>query len=76
MRGSVRESCMYVTPMRLDLLLDTIQISCCKSKWYLRRFDPNLAPRVFVPLDQWNKDSGNEIDLIPIQLRTAIFILL
>ena len=31
---------MYVTPIRLDLLLNTNQISCCKGKWYVRRFDP------------------------------------
>ena len=30
---------MYVTPIRLDLLLNTNQISCCKGKWYVRRFD-------------------------------------
>ena len=32
---------MYVTPIRLDLLLNTNQISCSKSKWYVRRFDPD-----------------------------------
>ena len=31
---------MYVTPIILDLLLNTNQISCCKGKWYVRRFDP------------------------------------
>ena len=30
---------MYVTPIRLDLPLETNQISCCKGKWYVRRFD-------------------------------------
>ena len=30
---------MYVTPIILDLLLNTNQISCCKGKWYVRRFD-------------------------------------
>ena len=30
---------MYITPIRLDLLLNTNQISCCKGKWYVRRFD-------------------------------------
>ena len=30
---------MYVTPIRLDVLLNTNQISCCKGKWYVRRFD-------------------------------------
>ena len=32
---------MYVTPIRLDLLLNTNQISSCKGKWYVRRFDPD-----------------------------------
>ena len=32
---------MYVTPIRLDVLLKTNQISCCKGKWYVRRFDPD-----------------------------------
>ena len=31
----------YVTPIILDLLLNTNQISCCKGKWYVRRFDPD-----------------------------------
>ena len=30
---------MYVTPIRLDLLVNTNQISCCKGKWYVRLFD-------------------------------------
>ena len=34
---------MYVTPIRLDLLLNTSQISCCKGKWYARRFDPDTV---------------------------------
>ena len=29
--GSVDERCMYVTPIRLDVLLNTNQISCCKG---------------------------------------------
>ena len=33
---------MFVTPIRLDLLLNTNQMSCCKGKWYVRRFDPKL----------------------------------
>ena len=37
------ERCMYVTPIRLDLLLNTNQISCCKGKWYVRRFDPDTV---------------------------------
>ena len=37
----ISERCMYVTPIRLDLLLSTNQISCCKGKWYVRRFDPD-----------------------------------
>ena len=32
---------MYVTPIRLDLLLNTNQISCCKGKWHVRRFHPD-----------------------------------
>ncbi len=38
--GSVDQRCMYVTPIRLVLLLNTNQISCYKGKWYVRRFDP------------------------------------
>ena len=34
---------MYVTPIRLDLLLNSNQISCCKGKWYVRRFDPDIV---------------------------------
>ena len=34
---------MYVTPIRLDLPLETNQISCCKGKWYVRRFDPDTV---------------------------------
>ena len=34
---------MYVTPTRLDLLLNTNQISCCKDKWYVRRLDPDTV---------------------------------
>ena len=41
--GSVNQRCMYVTPIRLDLLLNTNQISCYKGKWYVRRFDPDTA---------------------------------
>ena len=37
----ISERCMYVTPIRLDLLLNTNQISCYKGKWYVRRFDPD-----------------------------------
>ena len=32
---------MYATPIRLDLLLNTNQVSLCKGKWYERRFDPD-----------------------------------
>ena len=35
----ISERCMYVRPIRLDVLLNTNQISCCKGKWYVRRFD-------------------------------------
>ena len=34
---------MYVTPIILYLLLNTNQISCCKGKWYVRRFDPDAV---------------------------------
>ena len=34
---------MYVTPIRLDLLLNTNQISRCKGKWYVRKFDPDTV---------------------------------
>ena len=34
---------MYVTPIRLDVLLNTNQISSCKGKWYIRRFEPNTV---------------------------------
>ena len=34
---------MYVTPIILDLLLNTNQISCCKGKWYVRRFDSDTV---------------------------------
>ena len=34
---------MYATPIRLDILLNTNQISCCKGKWYVRRFDPDTV---------------------------------
>ena len=43
MDGWFSERCMYVTPIRLDLLLNTNQISCCKGKWYVRRFDPDTV---------------------------------
>ena len=35
----ISERCMYVTPIRLDLPLEANQISRCKGKWYVRRFD-------------------------------------
>ena len=34
---------MYVTPIRLDVVLNTNQISCCEGKWYVRRFDPDTV---------------------------------
>ena len=34
---------MYVTPIRLDVVLNTNQISSCKGKWYIRRFEPNTV---------------------------------
>ena len=39
----ISERCMYVTPIRLGLLLKTNQISCCKGKRYVRRFDPDTV---------------------------------
>ena len=39
----ISERCMYVTPIRLDLLLKTNQISCCKGKWCVGRFDPDTV---------------------------------
>ena len=48
--GSVRDK-MYVTPIRLDLLLNTNQIFFCKGKWYLRRFDPDTVQKaIFILL--------------------------
>ena len=43
MGGWISERCMYVTPIRLDALLNTNQISCCKGEWYVRRFDPDTV---------------------------------
>ena len=34
---------MFVTPVRLDLPLETNQISCCKGKWYMKRFGPDTV---------------------------------
>ena len=39
----ISERCMFVTPIRLDLPLETNQISCCKGKWYVRSFDPDTV---------------------------------
>ena len=41
--GSEDQRCMYVTPIRLDLLLNTNRISCYKGKCYVRRFDPDTV---------------------------------
>ena len=41
--GSMDQRCMYVTPIRLDVLLNTNQISCCNGKWYVRRFGPDTV---------------------------------
>ena len=43
--GSVDQRCMYVTPIRLGLILNTNQISCYKGKCYVRRFDPDTVER-------------------------------
>ena len=40
---SISDRCMYITPIRLDLLLHTNQISCYKGKSYVKRFDPNTV---------------------------------
>ena len=34
---------MYVTPIRLDLLLNTNQILCYKGRWYVRKFAPDTV---------------------------------
>ena len=34
---------MFVTPIRSDLPLESNEISCCKGKWYVRRFDPHTV---------------------------------
>ena len=44
----ISERCMYVTPIGLDLLLNTNQISCCKGKWYARRFDPDKVENGYI----------------------------
>ena len=46
------QRCMYVTPIRLDVLLNTNQISCCKSKWYVRRFDPDTVENDHIYLEE------------------------
>ena len=39
----ISERCMYITPISLDLALETNQISFSKGKWYVRRFDPETG---------------------------------
>ena len=39
----ISERCMYVTPITLELLFNPNQMSCCKGKWHVRRFDPNTV---------------------------------
>ena len=34
---------MYATPIRLDLPLNTNQISCYKGRWIVRRFDSDTV---------------------------------
>ena len=48
MNQRIIERCMYVTPIRLDLLLNTNQISCSKGKWYVRRFDPDTVQNGYI----------------------------
>ena len=44
---------MYVTPIRLlDVPLNTNQISCCKGKWYVRRFDPDTVENGHIYLEE------------------------
>ena len=50
--GSVDQRCMYVTPIRLDVLFNTNQISCCKGKWYVRRFDPDTVENGHIYLEE------------------------
>ena len=50
--GSVDQRGMYVTPIRLDVLLNTNQISCCKGKWYVRRFDPDTVENGHIYLEE------------------------
>ena len=41
--GSVDQPCLYVTPVRLDLLLNTNQISCYKGKWNVKGFEADTV---------------------------------
>ena len=34
---------MFVTPVRLDLPLETNQISCCKGTWYVEDLIPDTV---------------------------------
>ena len=39
---------MHVTPIKLELLLNTNQISFYKGKWYERRFDPDTVEKGYI----------------------------
>ena len=57
---------MYVTPIRLDLLLNTNQISCCK--WYVRRFDPDKVENGHMSVSRYTTN----VDLVSM-IGTTVF---
>ena len=58
---------MYVTPIRLDVLLNTNQISCCKGKWYVRRFDPDKVENGHIQLFFCKRGGSIHILGLPLQ---------
>ena len=50
---------MFVTPIRLDLPLETNQISCCKGKWFVRRFDPDTIENGHIYYNNNNNNNNN-----------------
>ena len=56
---------MYVTPIRLDLLLNTNQISCCKGKWYVRRFDPDTVENGHIYSSIKEEEHGIDVLSLP-----------